>query len=90
MSHVALQQLALLDAQLKLALAQIESIRLVLQPVPSAKPSRTLPEWCQAYDAEQCALQSEEAKQTLASFGNPHAWRCGGCLREGGELRATG
>jgi hypothetical protein len=79
------QHLDAIEAQLRLALAQVDVLRhhvAATQPVKAATVTR--PERCAGVPAEQCGMQDEDARQDIATFSASHRWRCVGCRHEEG------
>lgn len=58
-------------------LDRLDRIIALLTPAVSAQIE--VPARCQAFDESQCALRSDDAKVSKASFGDPLAWACTGC-----------
>jgi hypothetical protein len=58
-------------------LERLDRIIALLTPGESAQIA--VPDRCEGFAPEQCALQSDEARISKASFGDPQAWACKGC-----------
>jgi hypothetical protein len=76
--------LAMAEAQIALCMSTLVMLREALNEPPRVSPPMpvpTTPERCAGIEA--CALKDGDAKQSRASFGSPHAWRCTGCGHHG-------
>lgn len=60
-------------------LARLDRIIELLTPAIAPTAQIETPARCQAFDESQCALRSDDAKVSKASFGDPFAWSCKGC-----------
>jgi hypothetical protein len=79
------QHLDAIEAQLRLALAQVEAMRHhIVTQAPVKAATVALPERCVGVPAEQCGMQDEDARQDIATFSASHRWRCVGCRHEEG------
>lgn len=80
-------QLDSLEANVAIHGALIQSMRHTLDRaaqadavVPSATPVAVTEPRCEGI--ERCGLKDEDARQSRANFGRPHAWLCAGCGHE--------
>ncbi len=58
-------------------LERLDRIIALLTPGDAAQIA--VPARCEGFPPEQCALQSDDARISKASFGDPLAWACRGC-----------
>lgn len=74
--------LAMAEAQLSLATTQLAMVRELLIEAPAPVRVSTAPA-CEGFDASVCAIVTDDARISRASFANRHAVRCRGCGAEG-------
>jgi hypothetical protein len=79
--------LAMAEAQFALGMSTLRMLRDALDtPAAVSPPIGRQESRCEGINA--CALVNDEARQSRASFGAPHAWRCVGCGHQESTPRA--
>jgi len=84
-SAILLRHLDALEAQLRLSLAQITAARHAIGAPVAAATVKV--ERCDGVAEGLCVKAGDDdARISRASFGDPAAWRCRGCMKSNEEL----